>query len=250
MLVVDIGNSAIRLARLEGVAPGVRTADLTVQPVARLSTPEVIADPSALRAVLGSVSAAVAVSVVPAVSDVLRDCVPDLRVIDEETPFPFTVSMPDTAAVGADRYCNIAAAVFSGWSDALVVDVGTATTFDLLSDGVFEGGLIAPGPGLAARALAQTGARLPDVPLVPAQLGVGLSTTEAMTIGSWQVGWRGISATVDALLEALGRRPVMLTGGVGEEIHAEVTARNPSCGWRLDPHWTLKGAALLASRSR
>src|SRR5207237_141811 len=88
------------------------------------------------------------------------------------------------AAVGADRIVNCVAAKRRYGAPCLVVDLGTATTFDVVdAAGDFVGGAIAPGLGVAAEALAGRGARLAPVPLVAPAQAIGRNTTEAMQSG-------------------------------------------------------------------
>ncbi len=96
-----------------------------------------------------------------------------------------------------------------------MVDAGTATTFDLLRDGVFAGGLIAPGMAFAAQRLGETGARLAPVPFGPAPLDVGRSTAAALAAGGWHAGQGGVRRIVDGLLQRYGALPVVVTGGLG-----------------------------------
>ncbi len=250
-LVVDVGNTAVRIARRLPDVDGEAPAGIL------LSRPDKIATPrsESARRALGTRLAGLATgpepmrvavaSVSPAVTEALRGMVPAVIVVDHSVPLPFDVAMPDRAAVGADRYCNIAAATGMGWNDALVVDVGTATTFDLLCDGCFTGGLIAPGPAFAAAKLGEQAARLKPQPFGPCPLEVGDSTERAMRRGAWHVGVRGVLHTVLDLLDAYGPRPVAVTGGLGSMIRDAAEAAGVA-GWFNDPLWTLRGACLLA----
>ncbi len=179
----------------------------------------------------------VLVSVLPALTERLLDRLPDLRLADHRCALPFKSRVPDLAAVGSDRLCNLAAAVDAGLTAALVVDLGTATTFDVLRGGEFLGGLIAPGMAFAARALGQAAARLEPVEFRPCPLELGLDTTTAMANGAWLVGSGGVLATVEDLTETYGLSEVVLTGGLG------VMLAGP--GRRHDPLWTLRGALSL-----
>ena len=134
--------------------------------------------------------------------------------------------------MGADRLCNVAAAAAAGLGSALIVDAGTATTFDLLLDGVFVGGLIAPGMAFAARCLGERAARLAPVPFAAAPLAAGRSTAEAMAAGGWHAGMGGVRHIVAGLLARHGRLPVIVTGGLGAHL-ADLGPHRPG----LDPAW-------------
>lgn len=110
------------------------------------------------------------------------------------------ISYPKPAEIGPDRLANaIGAQIISG-APAVVIDTGTATTFDLLtaSQG-YIGGIIAPGPAMMTRYLHEKTALLPSIPLEeltePAKIGV--STRDAMKIGC-VVGFAGM---IQALLD-------------------------------------------------
>jgi len=252
VLVIDVGNSRVAVALWTatpgtsggaGAAPGGVPAGtlhrLREWPTPRDATARTgLADAlTALAAAEGTTGAAIA-SVVPPCGEALLAALPGAVPADHTSPLPFALGVAEPAAVGADRYCNMAAATARGWRDALVVDAGTATTFDLLADGCFRGGLIAPGMAFAARRLGEAAARLSPVPFASCPLEVGASTAAAMQAGAFHVGVLGVLGVVDGLLERYGPRPVAVTGGLGVHL-----ARS---GWLHDPDWTLRGALRLA----
>ena len=175
---------------------------------------------------------------VPACTEALTAALPTAAVVDHTLALPFAIGVAEPAAVGADRWCNVAAAVARGWRDALVVDAGTATTFDLLVGGCFVGGLIAPGMAFAARRLGEEAARLVPVPFAACPLVAGATTAAAMQAGAFHVGVRGVLGVIEGLLARYGARPVVVTGGLAAHL-----ARP---GWLHDPDWTLRGALTLA----
>ncbi len=177
-------------------------------------------------------------SVVPLVVELLQQKWPDIEVIDHRWNLPFKFALPHPETVGTDRLCNVAAAAVAGWRQALIVDAGTATTFDLLVGGEFVGGLIAPGMALAADCLGKFAARLTPVPFVPCALEPGRDTAEAMQAGAFHVGLGGVEAVITALGAKYGPLPVVVTGGLGGLLGQ--TDR------LLDPDWTMRGAAVLA----
>ncbi len=245
MLIVDAGNSAVRAAVPAGSGAGEALRRLLEMP-----TPDDAAGLAKLVARLLDLAAearagtVALVSVRPELTAALAVVLPGLIVVDHRAPMPFAVAMDDRAAVGADRYCNIAAAAAQDWDDALVVDAGTATTFDLLRDGCFAGGLIAPGMAFAARRLGEEAARLSPQPFRPSPLEVGVTTAAAMSAGAWHVGAAGVVGVVHDLLDVYGPRPVVLTGGLAPMLHE--AAPHVEAEWRLEPDWTLQGARLLA----
>lgn len=239
LLLVDLGNTRCVVARP-------LDADLAgpLQRVLEVDTPRNAADSARLAVQLQSLGAesstVVAASVVPVVSEVLAARLPNVRLVDHTWDFPFGTAIRGAETVGADRWCNVAAAAQAGWTDALIVDAGTATTIDVLTGGVFEGGLIAPGMAFAARQLQLTAPRLWPVDFAPCDLRPGRDTSEALQIGAFHVGVQGVGGTVQALLAARPRARVALTGGLGRFL--------VRADWAYEPDWTLRGLRCLHDR--
>ncbi|MBU8869488.1 MAG: type III pantothenate kinase [Gemmatimonadales bacterium] len=256
-LLIDAGNSKIRVKIWPGVArgnAGSSSRDLDtgpdregVEPLeiqAEFSTSGIVGADKGIGRVLASLREengnpqVVLVSVVPAVTKILKVLWKDLTVVDHLCNLPFTSLVPDMASVGPDRICNVAAAMTAGLSDAVIVDAGTATTFDVLSEGVFLGGLIAPGMAFASRQLGEIAARLEPVPFVSCPLEPGKDTQSAMSGGAWHTGIGGVETVIAGLQKDRPGLVVILTGGLGHHLTAP--------GRILDPDWTLRGAAQLA----
>lgn len=148
----------------------------------------------------------------------------------------------DRSAVGADRIANAVGAQRLYGTPAIVVDLGTATTFDCVSQqGAYLGGVIAPGVASSAEELFRRAARLPRVELRRPARALGRSTEESIQSG---VLW-GAAGQVDALvrrlaLEMKGTPHVIATGGLAKLIAPECETVN-----RVDEWLTLKGMALL-----
>lgn len=250
-LVIDVGNTAVKLVEWES---SVYLADFfeagfsagqnknlprivgTLPTQLALESPQVFENEIRKMGALDADSV-VLVSVIPAVDGFLHTLWPDLVVagLPDRLNFPHEIENPED--VGSDRFCNVAAAVASGLKSALVVDAGTATTFDLLVDGVFLGGLIAPGMEFAAQQLGSHGARLPQVPFETRPAVVGNNTVEAMATGAWLTGCGGVEYTLEKLAETYGKVPIILTGGLSPML--------PAAGRYLDRFWTLRGAVAL-----
>ncbi len=245
VLVLDAGNTRLRaaLAEVGGQWPGPGALDRWPLPsLERLGEVATAAgDPGPWLRGLAAARApelAVMVSVVPRLELLAAAALPGLRLAGLGCDLPFGLDLIAPETVGADRLCNLAAAAAAGLGSALVVDAGTATTFDLLLDGVFVGGLIAPGMAFAARQLGEKAARLAPVPFAPAPLAAGRSTAEALAAGGWHAGIGGVRYIVAGLLDRHGPLPVIVTGGLG--IHLADLGHH-------DPDWTLRGALVLAA---
>ena len=147
--------------------------------------------------------------------------------------------------VGPDRIVNAVAAREKYGVPVVVVDFGTATTFDVIdAEGAYLGGTIAPGIGIAADALYSRAARLPRVDIAEPQQVIGRSTTESMQAGIYF----GYVDLVDGLIRRIFHEmgapvEVVATGGWAKRIaahckHIEI----------VDPLLTLDGLQIIAER--
>ncbi|MCI8469642.1 MAG: type III pantothenate kinase [Eggerthellaceae bacterium] len=153
----------------------------------------------------------------------------------------------DPAEVGADRIADLVATREDHGAPALVVDLGTATTFEVIdADGSFAGGLIVPGAAMGARALADAAARLPQVELRAPGAVIGRSTEEAMRSG---IVW-GEAARIDGLadlIEAeLGYALPLILSGEGAGLLAGLLRHEAAA----DPALTLRGLVRLHALNR
>jgi type III pantothenate kinase len=169
-------------------------------------------------------------------------------VIGENVELGIPVRIPKPAEVGADRLVNAVGAAAQYPGPMIVIDSGTATTFDVIAeDGGFEGGIIAPGINLSMKALHEASAKLPRVAIQrPAQGQViGTDTVSAMQSG---VFW-GYIDLIDGLVERVmaeyGRKmTVVATGGVVSLF--EGAARTIE---HFDPDLTIRGLLTLYERN-
>jgi type III pantothenate kinase len=256
-LIIDAGNSRLKICswegswQVEGLLSGDECLDQKIMPPladlvsvdrphGKKETDEVsIALRTFFSKRTSNKSEEVAmVSTVPAMVDLILEIHPGTKIVDHKITFPFDDTLLNPEEVGPDRFCNIATAVYSGLTSALIVDAGTATTFDLLLDGVFRGGLIAPGMAFSANMLGREASRLNPVPFAPCPLKVGINTTSAMAAGSFHVGIQGVQGVIAGLMQEYGQIPVVITGGGGCYLS------HP--GALFDPHWTQRGTAMLA----
>jgi type III pantothenate kinase len=189
-------------------------------------------------------------SVVPSLSDALTGLCD--RYLDREPIFVSSeidlgldVKVQPPTAAGADRLANAVAAAHKYGVPAIVVDMGTATTFDVLNaDGAYIGGIIAPGVHAAAENLFSRAARLAKVDIRPPAGIIGDSTEESLHSGLYL----GTLAMIDGLLAGisgeLGREPaVIFTGGLSAPFEAAFAERGA-----VDQDLTLDGLRLIHSR--
>jgi type III pantothenate kinase len=143
-------------------------------------------------------------------------------IIDHRTVPDLKIMHLDPASVGADRIVNAVAAAKLYGKPSIVVDLGTATTFDVIGrNGEYVGGVIAPGILTAASALFAKGARLARVEVTPPSRIVGRTTEESMQAGIFF----GAVYAVDGLVAAIMKEqefpagtPVVATGGLASAV--------------------------------
>ena len=149
--------------------------------------------------------------------------------------------------VGADRIVNAVAAFEKYRSAIVVVDFGTATTFDCVSErGEYLGGVIAPGIGISVEALFQRASKLPRVELVRPKHVIGKNTVHSMQSGIL-FGYVGL---VDGIVERIRKEyksppRVIATGGLAHLIAAEAATIE-----RVDENLTLDGLRILYERNQ
>ncbi|HYM84125.1 MAG TPA: type III pantothenate kinase [Candidatus Dormibacteraeota bacterium] len=254
LLALDIGNTnvttgLVRDGRLSSSRRAATHAHLTADEV-ELAVGGLLGLDGAS---LADVDDIVLASVVPALTDAV-EAIAERRGLGlviasaGTTPLPVRVDRP--AEVGAARLVNALAVARLYGSPAIVVDLGTATTFDCVdADGAYVGGAIAPGLELGLEALAARTAKLPRIELRAPERAIGRDTVSAMrsgTVFGYQALATGLLARVRAeLAAATGVRasaiPAVLTGGLA----AASWARGVDGVDAIDPELTLKGLAIL-----
>ena len=245
LVTVDIGNSdtvvgVFRASKLLGfwrLTSGRMTADevqLRLEALAR-------------RVAGRKPAGAVLCSVVPALTPPWAEALerwsgrPPLEV-GAGTAKSLPIRYHDPSAVGADRIANAIAARDLYGTPAIIVDLGTATTFDCVSRaGEYLGGAIAPGVGTSSDELFRRAARIPRVDLRRPLRALGRTTEESLRAG---VLW-GAAGQVDALVKRLAREmkgtpQVIATGG-----WAGIVAPECSTVMVVDEALTLKGMRIL-----
>lgn len=156
------------------------------------------------------------------------------------------IDYPQTKTIGADRLANAAAvAALYGWP-AIVVDFGTAVTFDIVSEEKnYIGGVIAPGLEAMTNFLYQRTALLPKLSLKEPRRAIGRSTIEAMRAGAI-LGYRGLVGEIIARIKAErfphGNVHVVATGGYAALIAAKLPEINI-----VHPDLTLEGLRIVAN---
>jgi type III pantothenate kinase len=157
------------------------------------------------------------------------------------------IRLDNPKEVGADRVVNAAAAYRLYGGPAIVIDMGTATTFDVVSkEGDYLGGAITAGMEIAAEALFMRAAKLPRVELTRPKHAIGKNSVTAIQSGII-FGYAGlIEGLVARICRELGENArVIATGG-----YAEIVARETPVIETVNPHLTLLGLRLIYDLNR
>lgn len=205
-LVVDIGNTHVKAAAVEGTSVAMM---LTFPSVAEMDTAPITARYDIRRAIVASTGCGAADAV-----EYLRRQGLEVMEMTPDTPVPIGKVYSTPQTLGADRIAAAvgAEAVF-GRGDYLIVDFGTAITIDLVSGGAFRGGNISPGMRIRFRALHDYTSRLPECSPSERTCFPAQSTAEAIEQGVMQ----GITYEIEGYMAALAHENVKLsiifTGG-------------------------------------
>jgi type III pantothenate kinase len=162
-------------------------------------------------------------SVVPNLTDVVAKmarkyfhCEP--LIISASIPLPIKILYEDPSAVGADRICNAVAGFIKYKGPLVIVDFGTATTFDVISkSGEYLGGIIAPGVESSAAELHRRAAKLPKVDLHFPKTVIGTNTVSSMQSGVLYSALDSMEAMIRRISKEIDDYPtVVATGGFSE----------------------------------
>lgn len=187
-------------------------------------------------------------SVVPAVTAPLAEACAKLTgkksvIVDGRSKLPITLDVDEPLTVGADRIINTLAASRLYKRDCIVVDLGTATTFDCISaEGVFFGGVIAPGVLMSAESLFRKTSKLPATEIVAPKNVIGRRTEECIRSGVVL----GAAESIDGLVRRIkadwprrGKPMVIATGGLARTFESICKEFD-----KIEPDLTLVGTAI------
>jgi len=193
-------------------------------------------EPEAIRGVAIS-------SVVPALTDIYekmsrRYLKKEPLIINHELQLGLQVKYRSPASVGADRLCNAVAGVQKYGKPLIVIDFGTATTFDCIDmNGDYLGGVIAPGIETSIHSLHIKAARLPQVDLNFPESVIGRSTDESIQSGILIGTIAMIEGMVSRINQAWGYQArVVATGGL-----SKIISRHTDSIEAIDPYLSLEG---------
>lgn len=232
ILAVDIGNTSTAIGLFDGTdelrshfelpTRILRHREMTLEalqsPLANVVSPETIG----------------IASVVPWASDeiivVLHEMFPDATIlIMTSTSIPMPIDYPHPEELGVDRLLGALAAraICPESTPCIVIDMGTATTYDCVTaDGTYLGGAISAGLELAASALTDRAAQLPPIELTFPSSIIGRTTVESMQSGALFGGLAQVEGMIDRLATAAfsGAKPfVVATGGLSKLLQGRTT---------------------------
>lgn len=272
-LAIDIGNSKIKCGLFDR-DDLVLTVEMKSDPTA-----SVAAYRHSLRSRLGDLTPTEAgiSSVVPTLTEKIVKAVRDdfmvpVSVVGPNHDPPFEVDYVPAESLGADRLCAAVAAFMRyarkdhGGDDhthidhvqndpapddngparpLVVVDAGTTVTYEVVVDGVYKGGAIAPGPALSAAALSGRTGKLPAVETSIPKHAVGNSTDDGIRSGIMFGFVDSVTGMIDRITADLGMTPfVVATGGGGAFLKKHVDSVDV-----YEPHLVLEGIAFMIRRT-
>ena len=247
-LLIDNSNTRTKFALTE---PGEEEDRPLSSWRATVPTPK-LTSASLQQALAGQfISSVVLCSVVPRAARLIQSHFQDLpfHQISWQSSLPLSIDYPQPSQIGADRLANAAGALTHYGVPAIVIDFGTAVTFDVISaGGAYLGGAIAPGTAALRDYLHRRTALLPAIELVEPRSPIGRSTSEAMQVGA-VIGYRGLireilTETTRVLSPAADSpAPVIIATGGDAALLAEKVDRIE----KIDPDLTLEGIRLIGA---
>ena len=241
-LLIDISNSFTKLA--------FATSRKIAKP-ARIETAKVTR--AVLKRFIRTRAPAIVVvcSVVPKKNSLIRSVLKRSKILwlTPRIEIGVGIDYPDPKSIGADRLANAAAVAALYGFPAIVVDFGTAVTFDIVSaQRKYIGGVIAPGLESMTNFLYQRTALLPKLSLKEPRSAIGRSTIEAMRAGA-VFGYRGLVREIIGRIESerftRQKVQVVATGGYAELIAAQMPEIDA-----VHPNLTLEGLRIVGNLNR
>jgi type III pantothenate kinase len=248
ILTFDVGNTETTVAMFDGDAVRAHWRVTTTLPrtpdeFALLLRSLLAAEGMTLATVTGSAICSVVPPVTETLAQACEDCFGSpAAIIDARANLPIRLEVDEPFTVGADRIANTLAASRLWKRDAIVVDLGTATTYDCITaDGAFIGGIIQPGVRTSAETLFRRTSQLAATELIPPQRVIGTRTDECIRAGVLYGAADSIEGLVKRIIAEWNvERPLVIaTGGLAETLQ-------PFCPSfeQVDAFLTLKGVRI------
>jgi type III pantothenate kinase len=214
-LIIDIGNTSTKLAVFEG------WKKLSVSRINELSCEELEKELSGFkikRAIISSVK-----KLPLFITDLFFTNIPFVHILSHKSKLPFSVEYETPETLGTDRIAAVAGAYkLSPGSEVLVIDAGTAITYDFLSAGIYKGGNISPGLTMRFKALNKFTEKLPLVSLKNSFTIPGRNTNDAIAAGVIT----GVTYEINEYIRTFKKKhidfKIILTGGDSEFLKDKI----------------------------
>ncbi len=253
LIAIDVGNTNIVFALFEGATPrGQWRAETRIGRTADEYAVWLHQLMNLAGLDMGAINQCIISSVVPQSIFHLRNLSrrhfnTEPFIVDADNIPGVEVRLPKPSEAGADRLVNAVGAHIKYKGPLIVVDSGTATTFDIIgADGGFEGGIIAPGVNLSVQALHNAAARLPRIAIERPDQIIGTDTVSAMQSGVFW-GYIGlIEGLVARIKNHYGKSMTTIaTGGIASLFDGATDAID-----HFDPDLTIRGLVEIHNRIR
>ena len=198
------------------------------------------------------IKAIMAASVVPTLNGVLEEMAQKYfhlkpLFLTPGTRTGMAIHYDNPQEVGADRIADAVAAFEKYGGPCIVLDFGTAITFDVVSEkGEYLGGAIAPGLGISADALFEHAAKLPRVEIREPQRVIGTNTVASMQSGLFYGAVGLVDGILDRLCQVLGKKTTVIATGGQASLVAGASKYKPP----VEPWLTLEGLRIIYERNR
>ncbi|MGC9032942.1 MAG: type III pantothenate kinase [Thermosulfidibacteraceae bacterium] len=191
-------------------------------------------------------------SVVPPLTNILKEALlkitkeADIVIVGPGVKTGISVLVENPKEVGTDRIVNAVAGYHLYGGPLIIVDFGTATTFDVVSEkGEYLGGAISPGIGISMEALFRETAQLPRIDLQKPQRVIGKNTVESMQSGVFY-GYVGlVDGMIERIMGEIGRAKIIATGG-----YATLLATSSKYIEKVEPNLTLLGLKIIYDKNK
>lgn len=254
LLTMDVGNTNITLGLFEGSNVFATFRITTISDRTSDEYGSLIADIITARGIeLGSIDDVIISSVVPKImysltSGIIKYLGITPTIIGVGTKTGIQIRRTDPREVGSDRIVDAVAAYELYGGPCIVVDFGTATTYDLIGpEGTFEAGVTSPGLSISAKALWNETAKLPEVEIAKPKSILGKDTITSMQAGIVY----GYIGQTEYIVKQMKKESgfqgikVIATGGIGRIIY-----ENTKCIDVYDSELTLQGMRLIYEKNK
>ena len=214
-LIVDIGNTSTKLAVFDGKT---RISQARINGLSCEELEKELSGIKVQRAIVSSVK-----EIPPFIYALFLSNIPFVHILSHKSRLPFNIEYDTPETLGSDRIAAVAGAfsMFTG-EEVLVIDAGTALTYDFLSGGVYKGGNISPGLTMRFKALNKFTDRLPLISITEKFTNPGQNTTDAILAGVIT----GVTYEINEYIRTFENKHVefklVLTGGDGELLKDKI----------------------------